>query len=146
MAERKITIQTLRDMIKPRHNYRISEVNPVIVSNGRTLLLKEGSGETWSLPGGRVEDGEDTWAACVRVAKEAAGLEVSVTRMIGFYPAHVGKGGSDARMAFLCRPVSVKARPSPGASWFPIDGLPDGLAEGHQRMLSDARKHLGKGT
>ena len=60
---RKITIQMLREMIKPRHGYRITTVDPVIVKGGRVLLQKRSFGMfrgCWVLPGGRVDKGEDT--------------------------------------------------------------------------------------
>jgi 8-oxo-dGTP diphosphatase len=53
---------------------------------GRLLLIKRahapGAG-LWSLPGGRVEPGENDAAALAREMREETGLDVSVNRLIG---------------------------------------------------------------
>ena len=104
-----LRIRTLRDMIKPRHGYRITTVDPVIIRDGRVLLQKRSFGMfkgTWVLPGGRVEADEDTWHACVREAREETGLDVRIIRMIGFYDDPARDPEKHAvSMAFLCRPV-----------------------------------------
>jgi 8-oxo-dGTP diphosphatase len=148
---RKIKIETLREMIEPRHGYRITTVDPVIVREGKVLLQKRSFGMfrgCWVLPGGRVEAGEDTWRACVREAREETGLDVSIVRMIGFYD----DPGRDPEkhavsMAFLCRPVKGRPRKSGEATeikWFPISQLPGKMGFDHARIIADARRLLGK--
>jgi 8-oxo-dGTP diphosphatase len=147
----RVRIQTLREMVKPRHGYRITAVDPVIVRGGMVLLQKRSFGMFrgyWVLPGGRVDKGEDTWNACIREAREETGLKVSIVRMIGFYD----DPGRDPEkhavsMAFLCRPLGGRLRKSGEATeikWFPMDRLPDKLGFDHGKIISDAKRFQGK--
>ncbi|MEJ2855250.1 MULTISPECIES: NUDIX hydrolase [unclassified Saccharothrix] len=55
-------------------------------SNGRLLLVRRANppGEgRWSVPGGRVEPGEDDHAALIREIREETGLSVTVGAWIG---------------------------------------------------------------
>lgn len=58
----------------------------VVGSDGRLLLVlranEPGRGR-WSVPGGRVEDGEDDETAVRREADEETGLTVTVDRLVG---------------------------------------------------------------
>lgn len=145
----RLRIQTLREMIEPRHDYRITTVDPVIVRSGKVLLQKRSFGTFkghWVLPGGRVESGEDTWRACVREAREETGLDVSIVRMIGFYDDPERDPEKHAvSMAFLCRPVKGRVRKSGEATetrWFPLGGLPSRMGFDHARIIADARRLL----
>ena len=148
---RKIRIETLREMVKPRHGYRITTVDPVIIRSGRVLLQKRSFGlfkGFWVLPGGRVDAGEDTWSACTREAREETGLKVSIVRMIGFYDDPDRDPEKHAvSMAFLCRPLGGRLRKSSEATeikWFPLDRLPRKLGFDHARIITDAKKLLGR--
>jgi 8-oxo-dGTP diphosphatase len=146
---KKIKIETLRDMVKPRHQYRITTVDPVIIKDGKVLLQKRSFGlfkGSWVFPGGKVDAGEDTWNACIREAREETGLDVNIVRMIGFYD----DPGRDPEkhavsMAFLCRPVGGRLRKSREAleiRWFPLDRFPDKMGFDHARIISDAKRLL----
>lgn len=53
---------------------------------GRLLLVRRGrppAAGTWSLPGGRVEPGEQDAAAVIREVREETGLEVAVGPLVG---------------------------------------------------------------
>lgn len=55
-------------------------------AHGRLLLIRRGNDPgrgLWSLPGGRVEAGEDDAAAVVREMREETGLDVVPGRLIG---------------------------------------------------------------
>ena len=148
-AKRRVRIETLREMIKPTHGYRITTVDPVIIKDGKVLLQKRSFGMFkgyWVFPGGRVEQGEDTWGACVREAREETGLDIRIIKMVGFYD----DPGRDPEkhavsMAFLCRPVRGKLQMSSEATeigWFPLDELPEKMGFDHPKIISDARKLL----
>lgn len=56
----------------------------VIIEDGRILLLKQDAdaGRSWSLPGGKLEDGETMAGALVREMKEETGLDVEPGRLL----------------------------------------------------------------
>ena len=51
-------------------------------ANGGILLVKPSYRETWEIPGGGLEHGEDPWAAAVREVKEETGLELRPGRLL----------------------------------------------------------------
>jgi ADP-ribose pyrophosphatase YjhB (NUDIX family) len=59
-------------------------VTGVVIEDGRILLLDQdaGAGRSWSLPGGKLEDGETLAGALVREMKEETGLDVEPGRLL----------------------------------------------------------------
>jgi ADP-ribose pyrophosphatase YjhB (NUDIX family) len=59
-------------------------VTGVVIEEGQILLLKQdtGAGRSWSLPGGKVEEGESLGDALVREMREETGIEVKVGRLL----------------------------------------------------------------
>lgn len=54
-------------------------VTGIVIEDGRLLLLNQdtpGTGRSWSLPGGKLEDGETLAEALIREMKEETGLDV----------------------------------------------------------------------
>ena len=106
---------------------------------GRLLLVRRandpGRGR-WSVPGGRVEPGEDDAAALVREMREETGLDVVVGPLVGRvvrgpfaiadYSCRVAGGvraaGDDASDARWCDAAALRGLPL-------VDGLLDVLAE-----------------
>jgi ADP-ribose pyrophosphatase YjhB (NUDIX family) len=59
-------------------------VTGVVIEDGRILLLNQDAdaGRSWSLPGGKLEDGETLAGALVREMKEETGLDVEPGRLL----------------------------------------------------------------
>jgi ADP-ribose pyrophosphatase YjhB (NUDIX family) len=51
-------------------------------TDGGILLVKPAYRQTWEIPGGGLEHGEDPWAAAVREVKEETGLELRPGRLL----------------------------------------------------------------
>lgn len=76
---------------------RIRCVGAVVFDDvGRLLLIRRanepGRGR-WSVPGGRVEDGETDHHAVIREVAEETGLAIEITRRVGGATAGAGRGG-----------------------------------------------------
>jgi len=59
-------------------------VTGVVVEDDHILVLNQdtGSGRSWSIPGGKVEEGEPLGTALVREMREETGVEVEVGRLL----------------------------------------------------------------
>lgn len=59
-------------------------VTGVVIEDDHILLLNQdtGSGRAWSLPGGKVEEGESLGTALVREMREETGIGVAVGRLL----------------------------------------------------------------
>jgi 8-oxo-dGTP diphosphatase len=124
-------------------------VGAVARRDGDLLLVRRGHGPAsgrWSLPGGRVEFGEDLREAVVREVAEETGLEVVVERFAGWAERIRADGDEPYHFVILDFLVAVldptaepvAASDAADARWVPIgelesmaltDGLVDFLAE-----------------
>ena len=65
-------------------------VGAIVVKDGALLMVKRGSDPAlglWSVPGGRVEQGERLRDAVRREVKEETGLDVEVGELVGVFEA-----------------------------------------------------------
>lgn len=95
----------------------------------------------WALPGGFVEVGEPTDAACCREAREETGLEVETVQLLGVYsdPGRDPRGHTVSAI-YLCRVVGGELAGGDDATearWF-TDLRGVNLAFDHARVLADA--------
>ncbi len=114
----------------------------IAIHDGRLLLIRRGHGPaagSWSVPGGRLEQGELVAEAVVRELREETGLEAVCGELVGW----VERIEPDADRHFVILDFEVTvlddAEPVAGddaaeAAWVPLDQvvdrqLVDGLAE-----------------
>ena len=101
------------------------------------VTIEPDGGRTWTLPGGRVEHGEDPMVAVIREVEEESGLHVDVDRILGvdsrFIPASESWGGVDHQnigVFYRTRVVGGTLRPEVGgttveAVWTHCDAVSD---------------------
>lgn len=95
---------------------------------GRLLLVQRANppaAGTWTLPGGRVEPGEDDAAAVVREVAEETGLAADVGPLIGTVERDAGGGAVYVINDYACTTAAGRS-PTPGddaadARWFSPD-------------------------
>ncbi len=98
-------------------------------TQGRLLLVlraHEPARGTWSIPGGRVERGEDAPAAVARELREETGLEVLVGRRVGVVHRAAPGGGTFVIEDFACEVTGGALQPGDDADdarWFSADDL-----------------------
>jgi 8-oxo-dGTP diphosphatase len=96
------------------------------------LLLAHYRGTHWTLPGGRVEHGEDPFDTVVREVAEETGLTAVVERLLGVdsrvIPAgesHRGEEHQNIGIYYLVRVTGGRLRPEPDGEttetvWMPV--------------------------
>ncbi|MET9297604.1 NUDIX hydrolase [Streptomyces sp. NPDC003077] len=107
----------------------------VCVEDGRVLLARYVSPEgqsTWTLPGGRVEHGEDPFDAVIREVAEETGCDAVVERLLGVdsrtIPAADARAGVEHQnvgIFYRARITGGRLRPEPNGAtaesvWTPI--------------------------
>jgi 8-oxo-dGTP diphosphatase len=108
-------------------------VGGVVVSGGRTLLIRRGKEPLlgrWVIPGGTVELGETLEAALEREMMEETGLKVTPLEVLTVFD-RIHREGDTVRyhyviVDYLCRLVSGEARAGSDAlevAWASADGL-----------------------
>lgn len=103
----------------------------VSIEDGRVLLAHHMSGN-WTLPGGRVEHGEDPFDAVIREVAEETGCDSVVERLLGVdsrvIPASEARAGAEHQNVGIFYQVRItggQLRPEPNGEtaesvWTPI--------------------------
>jgi len=101
-------------------------VTGVVIENGQILLLNQDTdtGRSWSLPGGKVGEGEPLATALVREMREETGLDVEPARLLYICDHLPGQGTHVVHLTFEARRTGgTVGAVTPGADTRPIRGV-----------------------
>lgn len=110
-------------------------VTGVVIEEDRILLLNQDTdtGRSWSLPGGKVEEGEPLATALVREMREETGLDVEPGRLLYVCDHLPGNGTHVVHLTFEARRTggtvgavteSADTRPIRGVEFVKLADLP----------------------
>ncbi len=123
-------------------SYTVGSICLIERSDGRVLLVRQVYRQSWGIPGGLLERGEDPAAAARREVLEETGLDVE---LVGEPAVVVDPVPQRVDVVFHARSVDegVEAVPSSPeiavVEWFPRDELPDLQLEATQALVALAR-------
>ena len=119
----------------PTMSFRLAAY-AICIQDGTVLLAHckplRGGQDAWSLPGGRVEHGEDPFDTVVREVAEETGCDATVERLLGvdsrLIPAHEAVNGEEHQnvgIFYRVRIVGGQFRPEPNgdvieSAWTPV--------------------------
>jgi 8-oxo-dGTP pyrophosphatase MutT (NUDIX family) len=125
------------------HPLWLPGVTAVIRRDDELLLTRRADNGEWSPVTGIVDPGEEPAVTAAREAREEAGVEVTVDRLVsvGITPDVVYENGDRAAyldLTFACTWVAGEARVADDENvdvrWWPTDGLPAMSASLRQRI------------
>jgi ADP-ribose pyrophosphatase YjhB (NUDIX family) len=110
-------------------------VTGVVIEDGHILLLNQDTDteRSWSLPGGKVEEGETLATALVREMREETGLEIEPGRLLYVCDHLPGNGTHVVHLTFEARrvdgtvgdvAVGADTRPIRGVEFVKLTDLP----------------------
>jgi len=111
---------------------RIDCVGAIVHDEGRLLLVRRANppaAGTWTIPGGKVEPGEDDTTAVVREVAEETGLTVEVGRLVGEVEREAPAGGVFVIRDYECTLAEGASRDAVAGddaddvTWVHLEGL-----------------------
>ncbi len=124
----------------PHHFSPVLGASAAVFREGRILLIKRADNGLWALPGGHTEVGE-VWAqSAQRELKEEAGLDGSVTELLGIFDSIRWRTRTKSQLydaVFLVEAAEGEPVHGPGTTdvgFFAEDALPE-MTPGHRRWV-----------
>src|SRR3989338_1777614 len=118
---------------------------PVIVENGRVLLVKYGDDPFWKFPGGEwEEDDADFESTARREVREELGLEIVIRAPLSPLLVRRSDGGAVVLIHYLAdrRGEVVAGSHIKAWDWLPISALPSEVAPNIAPVIADYLKRF----
>lgn len=112
----------------------------ILDEQGRVLLVRHGYGErNWELPGGRGEEHESAEETARREAREEAGIELDIERLVGVYWDPTQDAHHFVFRARSIGPTLVNDRAEiTDVGWFDRAALPRPMSDFTECRIADA--------
>lgn len=118
---------------------------PVIIEEGKVLLVQHGDDQFWKFPGGKWEEYDaDLETTARREVKEELGLDIDLVAPLAPLLVRRDDGGAAVLIHYLAeRHGAVVAGPDIRAwDWFSIDALPSDAAPNVSLVIADYKKRF----
>jgi 8-oxo-dGTP diphosphatase len=126
------------------YNNPLPCVGVLALDHGKVLLVKravEPFKDYWDIPGGFLESDEHPDVGARREFLEETGLHIEPAEALGFFMDTYGQDQEPTlNICLLARVVGGEQHAGSDAAdlrWFPLDGLPDGIAFNWERRALD---------
>ena len=110
------------------------DTRAAIIQNGKILLVQEKNGK-WAMPGGWCDIDQTPASNTVKEAREEAGMDVRVTRLVSVEDQDIHNFPPNAykiiKLMFLCEPLGGEFAPNAetvASGWFSENELPEPMA------------------
>lgn len=136
-AKTGLNLDTVKDLFCNETGYQTPKIDTraAIIQNGKILLVQEKNGK-WAMPGGWCDVDQPPASNTVKEAKEEAGMEVRVLRLVSAEDQDIHNYPPNAykiiKLMFLCEPLSGAFVPNTetvASGWFAEDALPEPMAK-----------------
>ncbi|MBR3017320.1 MAG: NUDIX hydrolase N-terminal domain-containing protein [Clostridia bacterium] len=135
-AKSGLDLETVKGLFCNETGYQTPKIDTraAIIQNGKILLVQEKNGK-WAMPGGWCDVGQTPADNTVKEAKEEAGMQVRVTRLVSVEDQDIHNFPPNAykiiKLTFLCEPLGGEFAPNTetvASGWFPENSLPEPMA------------------
>lgn len=111
----------------------------IIFKDNQILLTERQDVPVWVLPGGGVEAGETSRAACIREVREETGLHVAITKQsLKLHPVNSLAAPTDVYLCRITGGTLTLTEETRSIAWFPIDQLPKSTFWPHVEWIKEA--------
>lgn len=138
--------------MKSKFQTPLLAVDGLLVKEGKILLVKraiEPFKGYWTLPGGRIEYGEEAESSLRREMKEELGIEARIKKLVGVYsdPKRDPRAHTIS-IAYLIesksnKPIKLNFE-AKEYKFFSLNNLPKKIGFDHRKIIFDCKKILSK--
>ena len=135
-AKTGLNLDKVNDLFCNETGYQTPKIDTraAVIREGKILLVQEKTGK-WAMPGGWCDVDQSPAANTVKEAREEAGMDVRVTRLVSAEDQDIHNFPPNAykiiKLMFLCEPLGGEFQPNAetvASGWFAENELPEPMA------------------